>query len=342
LRTLVISDLHLGLRGHRDVLRRPAALAALLGMLQEIDRLVLLGDTFELITRHPRRALAEAEPVLRAIGAQMAGGRVLLLPGNHDAPLIRAWVQVNGHTLTADTQLDPRITHALSSAVAWLGPGEVSVNYPGVWLDERTYATHGHYLDHHLIPESPVGLPRRLLGIDPREQAIPFDYEHGRIRSHHSRDTVAGQALQRPVDAGADLVRKHVLPHLPRVMRGARLTPVTAAAVDLQMRRAAVPALGHVLRQLGIRAQYVIFGHVHRLGPLPEDRPGQWQTADGTRVVNCGSWLYESMLVDRATPPHPYWPGGAVLIEPGHAPRALGLLDGLDRRELRPAGTPAS
>lgn len=337
MRTLVVSDLHLGIRGHRDVLRRPAALAALLDVLQEIDRLVLLGDTFELITRQPRRALTAAEPVLRAIGAQMAGGQVLLLPGNHDAPLIRAWVQVNGQTLTADTVLDPRITHALASAVTWLGPGEVIVHYPGVWLDERTYATHGHYLDHHLIPESPVGLPRRLLRIQPREHAVPFDYEHGRIRSHHSRDTVAGQALQRPVDAGADLVRHRVLPHLPRMLQGARLTPVTAAAVDLQMRRAALPALGHVLRQLGIRAEYVIFGHVHRVGPLPEDRPGQWQTVDGAHVFNSGSWLYESMLVDRATPPHPYWPGGAVLIEPGQAPRAIGLLDGLDRRELRPA-----
>ena len=81
----------------------------------------------------------------------------------------------------------------------------------------------------------------------------------------------------------------------------------------------------------------MIFGHVHRVGPLPEDRPGQWQTVDGAHVFNSGSWLYESMLVDRATPPHPYWPGGAVLIEPGQAPRAIGLLDGLDRRELRPA-----
>jgi hypothetical protein len=26
-------------------------------------------------------------------------------------------------------------------------------------------------------------------------------------------------------------------------------------------------------------------------------------------------------------PPHPYWPGGAVLVEEGRAPRALTLLD---------------
>ncbi len=54
-RTLVISDLHLGNRGGNDVLRRPAALAALLEALADIDRLVLLGDLAELMTRHPRR-----------------------------------------------------------------------------------------------------------------------------------------------------------------------------------------------------------------------------------------------------------------------------------------------
>jgi hypothetical protein len=38
--------------------------------------------------------------------------------------------------------------------------------------------------------------------------------------------------------------------------------------------------------------------------------------------------------VDRASPPHPYWPGGAVLLESGRAPRALGLLDELGPAEL--------
>ncbi len=53
-----------------------------------------------------------------------------------------------------------------------------------------------------------------------------------------------------------------------------------------------------------------------------------------TRLLNSGSWLYEPLLVDRAAPPHPYWPGGAVLLEAGHAPRAVGLLDDVGPREL--------
>ncbi len=337
MRTLVISDLHLGTRVQHDVLRVSAPLAILLDALRDIDRLVLLGDTFELITRHPRRSLAAAEPVLRAIGERMASGEVVLVLGNHDAPLIRAWVRVHGANLTNDTWLDPTITQALAAVISWLGPAPVEVRYPGVWLDERIYATHGHYLDHHLIPESPIGLPLGVLGGRLHRTAVPFDYEHGRIRSHHSRDTVAGRALQRGVDATANVVRVTVLPHLPRLLMSARMTPLTAAAADLQMRRAALPAMARALAQLGIEAEWVIFGHVHRLGPLDSDLPARWRPGGrGARLVNSGSWLYEPMLVDRATPPHPYWPGGAVLIEPGAEPRAISLLDGLHRRELRP------
>ena len=59
-RTLVISDLHLGGRLDRDVLRRPEALDALLEALDGVERLVLLGDVVELLERRPRDALAEA------------------------------------------------------------------------------------------------------------------------------------------------------------------------------------------------------------------------------------------------------------------------------------------
>ncbi len=79
----------------------------------------------------------------------------------------------------------------------------------------------------------------------------------------------------------------------------------------------------------------MIFGHVHRLGPLESDRRDQWIVDGGPKLLNSGSWLYEPALVERARPPHPYWPGGAVLIESGSDPRVVRLLDGLDRSQLR-------
>ncbi len=44
MRTLVVSDLHLGSRSEADVLRDPAARDALLRELEGADRLVILGD----------------------------------------------------------------------------------------------------------------------------------------------------------------------------------------------------------------------------------------------------------------------------------------------------------
>jgi predicted phosphodiesterase len=341
LRTLVISDLHLGNRAHHDVLRRPAPLARLLEVLDDVDRLVLLGDLAELITRSPRRSLAAAEPVLRALGRRMGSGReVILVPGNHDAPLIRAWARAQGSGLGIADAVDPNVTRALARVASWLGPSTVRVHYPGVWLTERIWATHGHYLDHHLIPESPIGLPRGRLEHRPARPALAIEYERGRIRSHHSRDALLTRALQRPLttlaEIAAELARAAMLPHVPRMLMHARLAPVTAAMIDAQMRHAALPALALVLARLGVEADWVVFGHVHRLGPLISDRDHPWRPVQGgPQLLNSGSWLYDPLLVDRASVPHPYWPGGAVLIEPGSEPRAVGLLDDLGPSELR-------
>ena len=65
-RTLVVSDLHLGGRLEHDVLRRPEPLQRLLDALRGIDRLVLLGDVVELMEARPEQAMAVAEPVLRS------------------------------------------------------------------------------------------------------------------------------------------------------------------------------------------------------------------------------------------------------------------------------------
>jgi UDP-2,3-diacylglucosamine pyrophosphatase LpxH len=341
LRTLVISDLHLGNRARHDVLRRPAPLARLLEALDDVDRLVLLGDLAELITRSPRRSLAAAEPVLRALGTRMGSGReVILVPGNHDAPLIRAWARAQGAQLGIADTVDPNVTRALARVVSWLGPSRVRVHYPGVWLTERIWATHGHYLDHHLIPQSPIGLPRGPLAHRPARAALALEYERGRIRSHHSRDALLTRALQRPLttlaELAAELARAAMLPHVPRMLMRARLAPVTAAIIDVQMRHAALSALARVLARLGVQADWVVFGHVHRLGPLSSDRQTHWRAGDdGPRLLNSGSWLYDPLLVDRARAPHPYWPGGAVLIESGSEPRAVGLLDDLAPGDLR-------
>ena len=95
MRTLVISDLHLGARNDVDVLRRPAAQQALLGALDGVDRLVVLGDLLELRHGPMHEALEAARPVLKAIGETLGpDGEVVLVPGNHDFRLISPWLDV--------------------------------------------------------------------------------------------------------------------------------------------------------------------------------------------------------------------------------------------------------
>jgi metallophosphoesterase superfamily enzyme len=59
-RTLVVSDFHLGARLQRDVLRSRAVLETLLDALEDVDRLVLLGDVLELLEGRPREAARAA------------------------------------------------------------------------------------------------------------------------------------------------------------------------------------------------------------------------------------------------------------------------------------------
>jgi hypothetical protein len=339
-RTLVISDLHLGARIGRDVLRRPEPLALLLEALEDVDRLVLLGDVVELLPGRGGGSPPLAEPVLRAIGARLGPEReAVLVPGNHDAALLRPWLRANGAPSAVDAAVPLDATPLLAEVCAWLAPARVRVHYPGVWLSERVWATHGHYLDRHLLPESAFGVARGLLGRLPRDGAAPADYEQPGSPSLTGAEAWLGR-LPRPLAAAAEdvaeILRAATMPGIPLRLLRPRHAPLTVLLLGAQMRRASIPALARVAHRLGVDADWVIFGHVHRCGPLATDDPAQWQGPGGRpRVANTGSWVYEPLLLHRAGPPHPYWPGGAIMLEDEGDPQAIGLLDHLGEGALR-------
>lgn len=335
MRTLVISDLHLGARLGRDVLRRPEALDALLGALADVDRLVLLGDVVELLGERRRTAPALAGPVLRAIGARMGPQReVVIVPGNHDAALVRPWMRAHGVPAAVDAAVPLDATPLLAEVSGWLAPARVHAHYPGVWLSERVWATHGHYLDRHLLPDSAFGIARGLLGRLPRDGAAPADYEHSGGPSVTAVEGWLSRRLPRPLAAlaedAAELLRAATMPGIPLRLLSNRHARLTARLLGAQMRRASIPALARVAHRLGVDADWVVFGHVHRCGPLPSDDLRQWRGPGGRpRIANTGSWVYEPLLLHRATPPRPYWPGGAVVVEDDGDPEAISLLDGV-------------
>jgi hypothetical protein len=339
--TLVVSDLHLGARLGRDVLRRPEALQALLEALDGVERLVLLGDVVELLEGNPARAMPIAEPILRAIGARLSrAGEVIVVPGNHDAAFVRPWLRERGVPSSIDAAIPLDATPALARLTGWLKPASVRVHYPGVWLSDRVWATHGHYLDRHLLPEAAYGIARGTLGRLPRDGATPSDYERAGGPSLTRVEAFLSRWLPRPLaelsDDAAELLRAVTMPAVPRRLLTHRFAALNAMLLGMQVRRASIPALARVVHGLGVDADWVVFGHVHRCGPLEGDDRQFWRGPGGSpRIANSGSWVYEPLLVHHVTPPYPYWPGGAVVLEDGGEPEAVGLLDHLDAAALR-------
>jgi hypothetical protein len=236
-------------------------------------------------------------------------------------------------------------TPLLARLTSWLSPARARVSYPGVWLSDRVWATHGHYLDRHLLPEVAYGVARGALGRVPRDGATPADYERAGGPSLTRVEAWLTRWLPRPLaklsDDLAELARALTMPRVPRVLLDRRLSGVNAALLGLQFRFASLPALGRVVHRLGVDADWVVFGHVHRSGPRPGDDARRWAGPGGApRIVNTGSWVYEPLLVNHVTPPHPYWPGGAVMLRSDAAePEVVGLLDHLGAGALRGASS---
>ncbi|HEY6762820.1 MAG TPA: metallophosphoesterase [Baekduia sp.] len=357
MRTLVVSDLHLGGRTGVDVLRhRPEALAALTAALDGIDRLVLLGDTLELRHGPAREALAGAQPVLEAVGTALGpDASVVLVPGNHDYSLVAPWLDARVKPLGLETRAKPGTASPLARQVAgWLGAPdrEVTVSYPGVWLRDDVWATHGHYLDPHgTVPtfeRLAAGVMGRMAGAVPEPTATAEDYERilaplyawihasaqrageGRFGAGAGR---AGKAYTMLTGDGHRPLRARVIgAAFPLGIRGINLLGLGPVSSDLSgaaLRRNALEAIGQVVERLGVDAGHVVFGHSHRTGPLPADDASEWRAASGARLHNSGSWVHEPSFTGADGARSPYWPGGAVLVEDDGPPELLRLLEDL-------------
>ena len=145
MRTLVVSDLHIGSHTKRDAVASPELRAPLLSAAAGCDRLVLLGDVLELRHGPERDALRAAQQPLTDLGAALAPGiEVVIVPGNHDHHLLSAWFERRDRTgppppLELETEVDLREGDPLSRVAAWLSPASVRIAYPGVWQIGRAH-----------------------------------------------------------------------------------------------------------------------------------------------------------------------------------------------------------
>ena len=356
MRTAIVSDFHLGSGFGEDLLRDAAIRRVLFEKLAPADRLVLLGDVVELRELPLAVALEHARPFFEELAGVMAGRTVVLVPGNHDhrvaEPLLEQ-LGIAGQPLGLEQRADP--TGEPSARIAaWLGDAELTIAYPGIWLREDVYATHGHYMDCHMsLPRLEcVAAAATMRTLSPLpERPAPADYErilqpiYGFTYGLAQGGSVWRGA--RPSErawrmlAGRNGNRRRIR----RAALGAAI-PATVWTVNRLLRaefdadlspgaitRSGVNAATEMSMRLDLDGIHVITGHTHRAGP--EDDEGAWSLPGGGRLHNTGSWVFASAFHHPGTPPGPYWPGTVTWLGDTGPPCRERLLQTHNHEELR-------
>ena len=372
MRTAVVSDLHLGKAAGHDLLQRRELRARLFERIADADRLVLLGDVVELREGPVAGAMASARPFFEELGDAFAGKAVTLLAGNHDhplaGPLIDAIALDGGPArLQADSEHRPAPGDStpLGRIAGWLPRSDLTLAYPGAWLRDDVYATHGHYMDWHgTVPTFEVlaiGIAQRVVARSARTGTAmtPADYEAALAPVYElayslAQSSTKGRQLAgggRSVDVWERLNGKHagtrarveaaiatraVVPLAVGALNKLGLGPLRPELTAAELRRAGLRSMAAVVGALGIDAKHVIFGHTHRSGPWPRDTEG-WDLPGDGRLWNSGSWIHEPAFLGDEPLGSPYFPGVVVWIddEPGTPPRLERLLEPGDLPQRR-------
>ena len=373
MRTIVVSDLHLGSGGDIDLLRRPELREVLWAEIQGANEVVLLGDVVELRDRPLAEALELARPFFDELGSTIGAGSVVVVPGNHDHHLLDDWLERRGLEGAGPLGVEQRVpvqSGPLAQLIAGMGETPIELAYPGAWLRPGVYATHGHYLDRHLTVPTferlAVAAVERVLG-GPREvsdepgspgdpgSASVEDYERtlapvyaflfalaqagsagGRLGGANPSARVwqaLGGGYGRAAKLRGWLLGTVAVPGAVGVANRLGLGPVRSDLSPGAITRAGLEAIGEVTRRLGIDADHLIFGHTHRRGPMRAETG--WRMPEGTRLWNTGSWVYAPGLVGRTAADSPYWPGTVAVLGDDGPPELHHLLDDRSRTELR-------
>lgn len=367
-RTALISDLHLGSSSRADILRRDPIRRRLFDALTDVDRVVLLGDAIELRDLPLGMALAGSRAFFEDLGRAFAGKQVVLVPGNHDHRLLGSWIE-ESEDEKRPASLDELVEDphpAVRSIAGWLGDAELELRYPGVWVREDVYATHGHYLDSHVttptIERLSVAAVDRIGGMPTGERSSPHDYEQvhapvydlifslaqgARATKRSNRDDpppamriweMIGGASGRARTVRGALLGSAVIPAALAGFERAGFGSFGRNFSTGEIGRAGVEAMHVVVDRLEIEADHVVFGHIHRRGPLLIDDGRSsgdpiWER-NGVALHNTGNWQYVEGLLGRAIPQSPFWPGSMVVVGDDGPPELVEVLADVDREVL--------
>jgi hypothetical protein len=348
-RTAIVSDLHLGSAHGEDVARDPAIRRVLLEEIEGADRLLLLGDALELRELPLARVLEVVGRFFEELGEAMAGKPVVLVPGNHDHRLAEPLLEraaLAREALGLERVEEPRGEPATQIA-AWLGEAELSIAYPGLWLRDDVFATHGHYMDcHWTVPRLEclaAAASMRAFGPLP-ERATAADYERvlrpvygfsfgvaqGGARRNSRPSERAWRAMSAQNGARRALLGAAVPPTiwaLNRVLRTEFDHDLSAKRIT----RSGIEAATEMTRRLDLNAAHVLTGHTHRAIQDGET----WTLDGGGHLHNTGSWVFADAFHRPGTPPGPYWPGTVAWVDDDGPPQLKNLLLDSDLADLK-------
>jgi Calcineurin-like phosphoesterase superfamily domain len=357
MRTAIVSDLHLGNAFGEDLLRDAEIRRTLLEELEGAERLVLLGDVLELRELPLARVLESVRPFFEEVGEAMAGRPVVLVPGNHDHRLAEPLLErlaLAGRSLELEQRAEPS-GEATERIAAWLGGAGLQIAYPGIWLRDDVYATHGHYMDCHMrLPKLEcIAAAAAMRALELPERPQPADYERVLRPVYGLTFGLAQGGTARRAARPSERVWRAISSRNGRGNRARRAAlraavPASVWSINRLLRadfdadfstgslsRSGVAAATELTRRLDIRAAHTITGQTHRAGP----REGEmgWALPGGGLLHNTGSWIFASALHHPGTPPGPYWPGTITWLEDSGPPLRKRLLSRHDHDQLKDA-----
>src|SRR5688572_12461878 len=167
-------------------------------------------------------------------------------------------------SLGLEQDTDPEDYEVAGILARWLKPARVRLAYPGLWLRDDVYATHGHYLDRHVTVPTferlAAGAMARVIGEMPADDAAPEDYEAAlaplyawlHVVSRHTklgfeRQKGTQNAWRLLTDSGPRPLRDRALvaafPMAVRVLNLVGVGPVGPDLSPAELRRAGLKAM---------------------------------------------------------------------------------------------------
>jgi hypothetical protein len=299
--------------------------------------------------------MASARPFFEELGEAMAGRPVVLVPGNHDHRLAEPLLEelaLGGETLGLEHRAAPA-GEAGARIAAWLGDARPELAYPGIWLRDDVYATHGHYMDCHMtLPRleciAAAATMRTLRPLP--ERPDPADYERV-LRPVYgltyglAQGGVARRAARPSERAYQAIVGGNGMPRWRRAALRAAV-PASVWGINRLLRaefdasldgptisRNCVVAATALGERLDLGPVHVLTGHTHRGGPYEHD--AEWTLPRGGRLHNTGSWVFATAFHHPGTPPSSFWPGTVTWLDDNGPPRRARLLIDHPHDELR-------